>query len=163
MVSIPLCQLIPIKFTLKDSWLSGFTDAEGCFSVNIYNGKNKVKYTRCRFILDQKDEKELLIEIKNKLKHGSVNLRSKINNVFRLTVSMNNPIRKDFMLLIKYFQKFPLKTTKNLNFELWCKVIDLIKLKKHNTHEGLKIIKELRTEMNKYIIENKPIGSSKYS
>jgi len=36
-------------------------------------------------------------------------------------------------------------------------------LKKHKTKEGIKAIKNLRTEMNKYIIESKSIGSSKYS
>lgn len=93
---------------------------------------------------------------------GFVYLRNKTNNVYRLTLHMNNPLRKDFSLLIQYFYRFLLKTTKCLNFELWCKVINLIKLKKHNTEEGLKLIKKFRTEMNKYIIENKSIGLSKY-
>jgi hypothetical protein len=39
----------------------------------------------------------------------------------------------------------------------------MIALKKHNSVEGLKIITKLRTQMNRYIIENKAIGSSKYS
>jgi len=163
MVSIPKIILNPIKPTLKDSWISGFTDAEGCFSVNVYNGKNKTKLSRCRFILDQKDGKELLMFIQGILKYGCVNLRSEVNNVFRLTVSMNNPLRKDFKLLVDYFHRFPLKTSKKFNFELWCKVLDLIRLKKHNTPEGLKLICKLRTGMNKYIIDNKSIGSSKYS
>lgn len=97
------------------------------------------------------------------LNFGCVNLRNKTNNVYRLTVSMNKPIRKYFALIIKYFEIFPLKTTKSLNFELWCKIIDLIKLKRHNTKEVLELVKKLRTEMNKYIIENKGIGSSKFS
>jgi len=46
------------------------------------------------------------------LNFGSVNLRNKTNNVYRLTVSMNNPIRKDFAFIIQYFHLFPLKTTK---------------------------------------------------
>jgi LAGLIDADG endonuclease. len=96
--------------------LSGFTDAEGCFSVNIYSVKSKVKYCRCKYILDQKKGKELLLYIRDILKYGNVNLRSETNNVFRLTVSMNNPNRNNFILLIEYFNKFPLKTTKNLNF-----------------------------------------------
>lgn len=39
----------------------------------------------------------------------------------------------------------------------------MIVLKKHNSIEGLKEIRNLRTQMNKYIIENKAIGSSKFS
>ena len=162
-ISIPNIILTPIKPSLNDSWLSGFTDAEGCFSVNIYNVKNKTELCQCRYILDQKDGKDLLLYIRDILKYGNVNLRSETNNVFRLTISMNNPKRKNFILLIEYFNKFPLKTTKILNFNQWCKVIDLISMKKHNTPEGLKLIRIIRTEMNKYIIENNPRGSSKYS
>lgn len=40
------------KPSLNDGWLSGFTDAEGCFSVTISSSEIKVT---CRFILDQKD------------------------------------------------------------------------------------------------------------
>ena len=39
--------------TLNDSWISGFTDAEGCFSIGIVK-KNNRDYVRARFILDQK-------------------------------------------------------------------------------------------------------------
>jgi LAGLIDADG endonuclease len=160
---VPNIIMIPFRPSLKDSWLSGFTDAEGCFSVNIYKGKNKKNFCRCRYILDQKDARYLLLHIRNILNFGSVNLRNKTNNVYRLTVSMNKPIRKDFALIIQYFELFPLKTTKSLNFELWCKIIHLIKLKRHNTKEGLELVKKLRTEMNRHIIENKSIDLSKFS
>jgi LAGLIDADG endonuclease len=61
-----------------------------------------------------------------------------MNNVYRLTVSMKNPKRKDFSDVINYFNNFPLKTTKSFNFQLWCQVIDMIIMKKHNSIEGLK-------------------------
>jgi LAGLIDADG endonuclease len=61
----PIIIMIPVKPSLRDSWLSGLTDAEGCFSVNIYKGSNKNKYCRCRYILDQKDTRELLLYIKD--------------------------------------------------------------------------------------------------
>lgn len=89
------------------------------------------------------------------LNYGCVNLRNKTNNVYRLTVSMYKPIRKDFSLIIQYFHQFPLKTSKSLDFQLWCKIINLIKLKRHNTKEGLKLIKRLINEKNKYIIDSK--------
>lgn len=124
--------------------------------------KNKI-YCVCRYILDQKDAQSLLIHIRNILKFGSVYLRKETDNVHRLVVSMNNPKRINFLLLIDYFKKFPLKTTKTFNFELWCNVIDIIKLKEHNTEKGLIKIRKLITRMNKYTLEYKSNGSSKFS
>lgn len=45
-----------IKPTLNDAWLSGFTDAEGCFNVKIDKRSNTVTgfSVMLRFILDQK-------------------------------------------------------------------------------------------------------------
>ena len=163
---IPDINLISKKPSIRDGWLSGFTDAEGCFSVSIYKGKNGKEYCRCRYILDQKGEQELLLYIRSLFcsgSTGSVYLRSKTYDVFRLTISVNEPNKRNFDLIIKYFQNYTLKTTKCLNFEMWCKVIKLIISKKHNTFDGLKEVRRLRTEMNKYVINNKSIGSSKYS
>lgn len=47
----------PVTITLKDGWLSAFTDAEGCFNVTI---TSNIRYTlghviKMRFLLDQKD------------------------------------------------------------------------------------------------------------
>jgi len=53
------------KPSLLTSWISGFTDAEGCFSAYIYPSKNKLQYCRCRFLLDQKNEQELLLKIRD--------------------------------------------------------------------------------------------------
>lgn len=71
----------PMKLSLNNSWLSGFTDAEGCFNVYVY--KNK-KVVRMRFILDQKDGYLLFNDLKNILGAGSVYMRK--NNNFRYTL-----------------------------------------------------------------------------
>lgn len=46
--------LSPKKPSLNDAWLSGFTDAEGSFNVNIFERKeSELKRVKKRFILDQ--------------------------------------------------------------------------------------------------------------
>jgi len=42
--------------SLFDAWLSGFTDAEGCFSIRINYLRNNY-YLQYLYILDQKYEK----------------------------------------------------------------------------------------------------------
>ena len=52
-----------IKPTLNDAWLSGFTDAEGCFNVKIEKRSNTVTgfSVMLRFILDQQNSQYLFL------------------------------------------------------------------------------------------------------
>ena len=51
------------------------------------------KYCRCRYILDQKERKTLLLYIRDLFNFGKINLRRKTNNIYSLIVSMSNPSR----------------------------------------------------------------------
>lgn len=148
------------KPTLNDAWISGFTDAEGCFTVNIDYNK---KYVTCRYILDQNNGFDLLTYISFLFNHGNVSLRSGTNSVYRLVVNMNNPKRINFKDLLNYFNKYPLKTSKSMNFAIWQEIIEKIQIKSYKTEGGLKEIEILKNLMGKFIIENNPTGCSKYS
>jgi hypothetical protein len=158
--SIPLLCETTSKPSLTNAWLSGFTDAEGCFTAGI---DYKKKIIPCRFILDQKAESYTLNLIQELFKHGKVTKRKSTSNVYRLTIHMNNPSRINFSFIIDYFHKFPLKTSKSLNFYYWCEIIKHITLKNHKTEEGLIEIKRLKKLMNKFIIENNPRGLASFS
>lgn len=101
--------------TLKDSWLSGFTEAEGCFKVNITARFNTVTgfRVRPRFLLDQKDAYEILLIIRNLFGLGRVTLRGKTNKVYRCSVDSF----KSLILVRDYFFTLPLKTKKAKSFE----------------------------------------------
>lgn len=163
--NIPFINNLKFIPTLKDSWISGFTDAEGCFSVYIEKNKNKIDYVKCRFILDQKNEFELLNHILFLFSSDTKNLnkRLKTNNVYRLTISCNDYKNYNSFLIREYFNNFQLKTTKLNNFLIWSKIIDLIHNKQPLSQNEFKEIKKLRTKMNKYIIDNNPIGYSNKS
>ena len=144
---------------LNDSWLSGFTDAEGCFNIHIVKRKEmKTNYNvSLRFILDQKDEEFVLQSIRNLFGYGKVSLRKgRIKNtVYRYTIHS----LKASKIVINYFNQFPLKTTKKHSFNIWKDVYDMIFNKKHLTLMGLNTIRSLRTNMNKYNIDNRSVGS----
>ena len=55
--------------SLKDSWLSGFTDAEGCFNVTLFKRKTMTLgyQVKLRFMIDQKDSLDNMNFIKNQL------------------------------------------------------------------------------------------------
>jgi hypothetical protein len=115
--------------TLNDGWLSGFTDAEGCFSVKI-SKVNVSYYVRMLFLLDQKDGKlvldkiALLFNAKAKAtirtpnKYLSDNSRS-TSNIYRLSMSCNNVKINTTQNIIDYFNTFKLKTSKKYSFNIW--------------------------------------------
>ena len=130
LTSVPELITIPIKPTLNDGWLSGFTDAEGCFSITVKK-KRKNHYSplalEARFILDQKCRSDsdiailyqistLFINIKDTEVNKSVKLRSKTDNVYRITVQCNDIKKLNSTLIINYFTRFRLITSKHNSF-----------------------------------------------
>lgn len=134
-----------VSVTLQDAWLSGFTDAEGCFNLSITsNARYGLGHVvKMRYILDQKDSSILHI-ICDLFGFGKVTLRSKRNGVYRYTAtgfkSMNN--------VISYFKVFPLLTKKGLSFEKWLATHNLVINKLHLTEEGLSQVRVLSKEIN---------------
>jgi len=137
-----------VSVTLQDGWLSGFTDAEGCFNVSITsNARYALGHViKMRYLLDQKDSSILLI-IRNLFGFGKVTLRSKTDGVYRYTAtgfkSMND--------VISYFKVFPLLTKKAQSFEKWLTIHNLVFNKLHLTEEGLTQVRVLQKQIN---IEN---------
>lgn len=172
---IPAKIEVGILPSLDNAWLSGFTDAEGCFSVKIDSSK-KTNYIRLLFILDQKYEEKILNTIsllfnattKSKLRRVNKYIESKsiinyTNSMYRLSISCNDAKKHISSNIINYFCKYPLKTSKNMSFEKWCDILKIVYNKRLLSEQDLKDIRKLRKNMNFYTIENKPIGFSKKS
>lgn len=134
------------KITLQDAWLSGFTDAEGCFNIRLKTPLN----INFRYILDQNDE-DALKHIQNLFKTGKIVLKSKssnvefktpIKNTYRYTIAKNG----DTPLVLNYFDMYPLKTFKLRDFIAW-KTIYLIKeMGLNKSISGWTIINKIKTE-----------------
>lgn len=136
----------PILPSLSDAWLSGFTDAEGCFNVNITKRINTFTGYRVqlRFILDQKDALNFFEHIKNIFGFGHITLRNKTNSVYRY---INNTFIGIYPV-ISYFDNFSLKTKKKNSYLKWKSIYDLIILKEHTTLEGLIKIRKIVSTIN---------------
>lgn len=129
----------PVKFSLNNSWLSGFVDAEGCF--NAYVTKNN-KSVVLRFIVDQKNEVLLFNVLKNILSYGSIYIRK--NNNFRYVVTNLNSLS----IIINYFNQFELRTKKGLAFNKWVFIYNCVINKEHKSPEGIEKIKVLSKLVN---------------
>jgi hypothetical protein len=143
---------------LETSWLSGFTDAEGCFNINIFKRSKTKNETRIilRYILDQKEEFDKLIEISNlfNCSNKAIYKRDKNKLYYRLTI---NSLKK-IPLIIAYFNKFPLKTKKTKSLQNWLYVYNKMLNKEHLTEKGLQEIILLKKEINYINSITKTIG-----
>ncbi len=142
-LNIILESVIP---TLNDAWLSGFTDAEGCFNVNISPRSNTVTGYRVilRFLLDQKNREAVLLLIRNLFGFGNVSLRSGTNQVYRLVIDSF----KGLVGVQNYFLLYPLRTKKAISFQKWNEVYTMVLNKEHLDTKGLAKIRVLAKEMN---------------
>lgn len=129
----------PVKFSLNNSWFSGFVDAEGCF--NAYVAKSN-KSVVLRFIVDQKEGLLLFNDLKNLLTRGSIYTRK--NNNCRYAVTNLNSLS----ILINYFNQFKLRTKKQLAFDKWVFIYNCVLNKEHKSPEGIEKIKVLSKFVN---------------
>lgn len=131
-----------IKPCFSNSWLSGFIDAEGYFAARVRDCKTS------------KSGKNLLIDFAISQKQPDV-LRL-IRSLFNIKTKRNLPFdpsweRYVFYLsnkqlltpLIKYLQRFCLKTKKRRDFQVWSRIHKLSINKAHLTKAGLIEINQL--------------------
>lgn len=122
---------------LHPNWVTGFVDAEGCFSIVIEkpNSLTKVKAS-FEINLHEKDQ-DILNKIKSFFGVGAVYHRpDRKLSVYRVTKI--NYIKD---VIIPHFTNYPLISKKRVDFLLWSEVIKLILNKDHLTLEGfLKIL-----------------------
>ena len=140
-----------ITATEINPWfLTGFTDAEGCFTIKTqYNNNLKTKW-RIRPVfsitLNQKDL-PLLKLIQNFLKVGNI---SQSNNMVIYAV---DSIR-DIDVIINHFDNYSLITQKLSDFLIFKQCFNLIKQKEHLTEKGLLEILSLKGSLNLGLPDN---------
>ena len=125
----------------SNAWLSGFTDADGNFSINIHKRSNK-NSTRVQlfFRLEIKQNYHRLDPSGVKISFFSI--MSIIANFLDVNVYSRSRIIKDkqyysfiimainknsLLKITEYFNKFPLLSSKYLDYKDWCYVLELQK------------------------------------
>lgn len=106
------------------TWLSGFTDGEGCFRLYL-NGATKTPAAKFAISL-RRDESDILQLIHSYFLCGAVDLRdpkppSKPQAVFRVDKGIDLAT-----IIVPHFEQFPLMAKKRLDFGLWAQAVRLI-------------------------------------
>jgi hypothetical protein len=120
-------------------YITGFVDGEGCFSVS-FNLRAKLKTgieVRPSFCIAQnKRSLQILKDIYAYFGCGAIRF-SKRDQMYKYEVrSINNLTTR----IIPHFQKFPLKTSKAKDFEIFARVCELISKSHHLNNQYLQQI-----------------------
>ena len=148
----------------SNGWLAGFTDSDGCFSITVYDRKKNGVFLRTsvqtffRIEVKQNYSREVTLEqggssffyiMSEIAAFFTVNLytrtRKTKDKVFYAFVAIAHNSRSH-EIVRRYFEKFPLYSSKYLAYKDWCLVQDLHRgsLSKDN----LEKIKHIKNQFN---------------
>lgn len=128
--------------SLDNAWLSGFTDAEGCFTSSVYKAKNGKNAITVRYVISQKNDKSFSEHLAKLIKGYVTHVKS--YDGYNTVVNFSN-LNK----ILFYLQQYPLKTKKLISYRRWLKVYSLVKNKEHLTEVEIEKIKLLVKTINK--------------
>ena len=147
---------------ITTGWILGFVDGEGCFSINFVRQSDRKEKDRIRkgyktgfqifyeFAVTQgKSSLKSLEKIKDFFGIGNIYLNKRYDNhkehLYRYTVRK----REDLVdIIIPFFKKYELRTSKKKNFEIFAKCLDEISKGNHLTRNGAIRIAQMTEKMN---------------
>jgi hypothetical protein len=129
--------------------VTGYFDGEGCFNISIYkNKKAKIGYSVSftAEIKQHSNSRKILFSLKNYFNgKGNISYSNKTKTVSRYKLSSLKDILN---LVIPHFDKYPLITSKHLNYLDFKKAILLIVSGEHLNEKGIIILKKIISNMN---------------
>ena len=140
----------------EDSWLAGFIDADGSFSIQHTKIENKAKKRKisCRLRIEQrmfdpisKDSYFYVLTEISQYLNCNLKTRKQIstnNEYFNITASS----RASLSIIISYFSQFSLYSSKYLDYKDWEKSANLILNNEHYTEQGINKIDFIKDNMN---------------
>jgi hypothetical protein len=133
-------------------WIAGFVDGEGCFSTPIFRNRTMTLGWQVQptFVVVQSvSSRDVLEELARFFGCGKLSVNHRHDNhredLCRYYVSKYTDLRD---VIVPFFQKHELRTSKRVNFAKFVKVLRLIEERKHLTIPGLIEIAEIAETMN---------------
>jgi len=139
--------LIQTEIIPDPNWISGFVDGEGTFDIKIYSSKTNVGFAvQLRFRIPQHERDSKLIELIMKyFGSGSIEKHTRHPAITLVINKFSTVIEQ----IIPFFESYPLKGVKFLDYLDWCNVAKIMSNKAHLTQEGLNLIRTIKSGMNK--------------
>ena len=122
--------LVEDKIEMDPNWVAGFSSGEACFGVQVMKSEtHRLGFqVRLLFVIGQHMRDEQLL--RNLVKYFQIGNVYKNLDAFNFRVSKFSDIKD---ILIPFFLKYPVGGVKQLDFNDWCKVAELINDNAHLT------------------------------
>lgn len=144
---------------VKIGWVTGFVDGEGCFSIGFVRQSDrtgrkgyKTGYQVFHEFAVTQGAKSIICleELRDFFGVGEVYINTRYDNhkehLYRYVVRK----RKDILdIIIPFFQKYPMRSSKQEDLRKFAQCMELIQLEQHLTCEGLVAIAEIAQTMNR--------------
>lgn len=137
------------EYNFSDSWFCGFVDAEGCFSVSLVKD-----YPRVRLLIGlQSRERLFLVELQKFLKCGTLRTRKDGTLILQI-VSSKDLEQYVFPKLQTRGGAVMLQTRKRIKYQIFRRIVRIIREKNHHTVQGLGKILKLKDRLSKELRED---------
>lgn len=144
---------------IRLGWITGFVDGEGCFSIGLVRQPNrtgrkgyKTGYQVFHEFAVTQGAKSIacLNELHEFFGVGQVLINQRRDNhrehLYRYVVRK----RQDLLeVVIPFFRQYPLRSSKQQDFEKFAQCVEMIEANHHLTHSGLIEIAEIVQTMNR--------------
>lgn len=126
---------LPSGVYLSPQWVTGIIDSEGNFSVLVQKTKEKPKFSLAFKVTQKEHSKGILIDLQNYFNCGNIYFDNQKENAYKFSI---NKIDDIIEKVLPHLDKYPLLTSKYLDYQDFKKVALILKEKLHlSKDEGL--------------------------
>lgn len=133
-------------YDLSPFFVTGFVDAEGCFSIVVQKSLKSRLGWSVRVLFSIGLHKQDLPLLKNLQAYfggiGTIGIQGK--DSFQLQISKLDQIST----IIQHLTKYPLKSKKKYDYLLFKQAVDILESKRHLTSEGLQEVLNIKASLN---------------
>lgn len=132
-------------YALHPDWVTGIIDSEGNFSITVQKTNNNTKISLLFKVTQKEHSMGILLDLQNYFGCGNIHIDNKTANAYKFSITKLEDI---LTKVIPCLNKYPLITSKNLDYQDWKKVALLMKDKLHLDKDIQKKILLIKDNMN---------------
>ena len=143
---------LPSGIILNPQWVTGIIDSEGNFSIFVQKTKDKPKFSLAFKVTQKEHSKGILVDLQKYFNCGNIYWDNEKENAYKFVVQRIEDIVEK---VIPHLDKYPLLTSKYLDYQDFKKAALLLKAKLHLSKESdianktIEEILSLKDNMNK--------------